>query len=50
MVKLAAGTLARISAALGEKERRMSFLRDAIEREIMRREKKMAKKRPKPSN
>jgi hypothetical protein len=46
MVKLAPGTLARISAVLGEKERRMSFLRDAIERETVRREKKKKKAMP----
>jgi hypothetical protein len=39
MVKLAVGTLARIAAVLRARERRMSFLRDAIEREIARRRK-----------
>lgn len=33
-----AGTLERIDAQLGEKEKRADFIRDAVEREIKRRE------------
>lgn len=33
------GTLARIDAALGEKEKRSDFIREAVERELDRRQK-----------
>jgi hypothetical protein len=49
MAKLAAGTLERIAAVLEKGEERTAFLRDAIEREIERREaadkRKRARKR-----
>ena len=35
-----AGTLARIDAALGEREKRAEFLREAIERELKRRQRR----------
>jgi hypothetical protein len=38
MAKLAAGTLERIAAVLEKGEERTAFLREAIEREIERRE------------
>ena len=38
--RLRAGTLARIDAVLGEKEKRSDFIREAVEREIERRENK----------
>ena len=38
--RLAAGTLARIDALLSDKEKRSDFIREAIEREIERREDK----------
>jgi hypothetical protein len=38
--RLRAGTLARIDAVLGEKEKRSDFIREAVEREIERREAK----------
>jgi hypothetical protein len=44
MAKLAAGTLARIAAVLGKGEERTAFLREAIEREIKRREQKSPKR------
>jgi hypothetical protein len=46
MAKLAAGTLARIAAVLGKGEERTAFLREAVEREIERRQK--AEKKPTP--
>jgi hypothetical protein len=36
--RLAAGTLARIDAVLAEKEKRSDFIREAINRELERRE------------
>ncbi len=36
--RLRAGTLARIDAVLAEKEKRSDFIREAVEREIERRE------------
>jgi hypothetical protein len=39
MAKLALGTLARIAAVLQKDEDRTAFLREAIDREIERREK-----------
>jgi len=36
--RFADGTLARIDAALGEKEKRSDFIRQAVERELDRRE------------
>jgi hypothetical protein len=43
--RLPAGTLDRIEAVLRKRERRADFIREAIERELKRREKsKMAKK------
>jgi hypothetical protein len=38
MAKLAAGTLARVALVLEEGEERTAFMRQAIEREIARRE------------
>jgi hypothetical protein len=38
MAKLAAGTLARIADVLEKDEERTAFMREAIEREIQRRE------------
>jgi hypothetical protein len=38
MAKLADGTLARIAAVLGKGEERTAFLREAVEREIERRQ------------
>lgn len=38
--RLRAGTLRRIDAVLKEKEKRSDLLRDAIERELRRRERK----------
>jgi len=46
MAKLAAGTLERIAAVLQKGEDRTAFLRDAIDREIERRE--VAGKQKKP--
>jgi hypothetical protein len=44
-----AGTLARIDAVLAEKEKRADLIRNAVEREINRREKRPPpKRRPKP--
>lgn len=36
--RLRAGTLARIDATLAEKEKRSDFIREAVERELERRE------------
>lgn len=47
MAKLAAGTLARIALVLERKEERTAFLRDAIDREIERRERLEKKRRNK---
>ena len=44
MAKLAAGTLERIAAVLDKDEERTAFLREAVEREIERREKRPPKK------
>ena len=38
--RFAAGTLARIDAVLGPKEKRSDFIREAVERELERREQK----------
>jgi hypothetical protein len=46
MAKLASGTLARIAAVLDKNEERTAFMREAIEREIERRQK--AAERPAP--
>jgi hypothetical protein len=47
MAKLALGTLARIAAVLEKDEERTAFLREAIEREIKRRERsESAPKKP----
>jgi hypothetical protein len=44
-----AGTPARIDAVLAEKEKRADLIRNAVEREIKRREKQPSpKRRPKP--
>jgi hypothetical protein len=44
-----AGTLARIDTVLAEKEKRADLIRDAVEREIKRRERQRpTKRRPKP--
>jgi hypothetical protein len=40
MAKLAAGTLARVAAVLEKGEDRTAFMREAIDREIERREKR----------
>jgi hypothetical protein len=45
MAKLAAGRLERIAAVLEKGEERTAFLRDAIEREIERREAAHKRKR-----
>ena len=47
MAKLAAGTLERIAAVLEKGEERTAFLREAIEREIERREKAAERGAPK---
>ena len=39
-----AGTLARIDALLGDREKRSDFIREAVERELGRREKAMPAK------
>jgi hypothetical protein len=44
--KFAAGTLERIATVLGEGEERTAFIRQAVEREIERRQK--AEKKPAP--
>ena len=41
--KFAAGTLDRIGAALADGEERTAFIREAVERELARREKAAAK-------
>jgi hypothetical protein len=46
MAKLAAGTLARISIVLEKGEERTAFLREAIDREIERRERYVRLKKP----
>jgi len=45
--KFAEGTLARIAAVLTDKEERTAFIREAVEREIERRESGQ-KRRPSP--
>ena len=45
MSKLAAGTLARVAGVLRKGEERTAFLREAIEREIERRQKAAAPKK-----
>jgi hypothetical protein len=47
MAKLAAGTLGRIAAVLAKGEERTAFMREAIEREIERRQKAAGKDAPK---
>jgi hypothetical protein len=42
-IKFAEGTFERIAAVLGEEEDRMAFMREAVEREIERRERAEAK-------
>ena len=44
--KFAAGTLDRIAAALADGEERTAFIREAVERELERREKAAAKTIP----
>jgi hypothetical protein len=44
--KFAAGTLDRIAAALADGEERTAFIREAVERELERREKAAAKTVP----
>jgi hypothetical protein len=44
-----AGTFARIEAVLRENEYRMDFVREAVERELKRRERAMAAARRRPS-
>jgi hypothetical protein len=44
--KFAAGTLDRIAAALADGEERTAFIREAVERELARREKAAAKTIP----
>lgn len=46
MAKLAAGTLAQISIVLEKGEERTAFLREAIDREIERRERYVRLKKP----
>lgn len=41
--RFAAGTLDRMDAVLGDKEKRSDFLREAVERELSRRERKAGK-------
>lgn len=41
IIRLPAGTLERVAAALGEKEPRAGFFREAVERELKRRERKV---------
>jgi predicted DNA-binding protein len=40
IIRLPAGTLDRVDAILGEGEPRAAFLRDAVERELKRRERR----------
>ena len=47
MAKLPAGTLERIAAVLGKGEERTAFLREAVEREIERRQKAAERDTPK---
>ena len=46
MAKLAAGTLDRIADVLEKNEERTAFMREAIEREIERRQKAAEKRKP----
>jgi hypothetical protein len=46
-IKFAAGTFDRIAAVLADEEDRMTFMREAVEREIERREKAAEKDAPK---
>lgn len=41
IIRLPAGTLERVDAALEEKEPRAGFFREAVERELKRRERKV---------
>lgn len=43
LAKFAAGTLDRIDANLADKEPRAAFIREAVERELKRRERKASK-------
>lgn len=43
IIRLASGTLERVDAALGDKEPRAAFFREAVERELKRRERKSGK-------
>jgi hypothetical protein len=43
--KFATGTFERIAAVLGKKELRMDFVREAVEKELKRREKKTGRQR-----
>jgi hypothetical protein len=44
IARFAAGTFARIETVLGETEDRTDFVREAVERELVRREKRKAGK------
>jgi hypothetical protein len=48
MAKLAPGTLARIAAVLERDEERTAFLREAVERQIERRERSVPTPRKRP--
>lgn len=48
MAKLAAGTLTRIAAVLEKDEERTAFLREAVEREIERRQRATGERKPAP--
>jgi hypothetical protein len=45
-IKFAAGTFERIAAVLADDEDRMAFMREAVEREIERREKATDARKP----
>jgi hypothetical protein len=45
MAKFPAGTLDRIAVVLGKGEVRLDFIREAVERELERRERKPRRKR-----
>jgi hypothetical protein len=46
--KFAAGTLARIARVLAPKEKRLDFIREAVEREIERRARATSARKPAP--
>jgi len=52
MIRLSELILDRIDAVMGKKNQRSTFIREAIERELQRREKKtvLVKRRRKPTN